>query len=64
MFETGGGVRRQNRDIFSIFFNIKERCVFSLESLDDAILMSTYNILFSTYKRKSALIIPSFFPRD
>ena len=42
-------------DIFFIFFN-KKVCLFSLESPhrgDEAILMSTYNIPFLTYKRKS-----------
>ena len=34
MFETGvvGQVRRHNKDIFSIFFNMKVCCIFLLES--------------------------------
>ena len=58
MFETGvvranewsskHQVRRLNRDIFSILFNMKICCVFSLESrLMEAILMSTHNKPFS-----------------
>ena len=38
-------------DIFSIFSNLKVSCVFSLESLIEAILMSTHNIPFSIQKK-------------
>ena len=47
-----------NRYIFSIFFNIKVCCVFSLE----AILMSTHNtcMFFYIKQNKNALNYPNF----
>ena len=60
--------RRQNRDIFLIFFNIKVCCVVLLESphRGDSNEYTQYtvfniynNIPFSIYKRKSAKIIPN-----
>ena len=59
-----------NRNIFSIFINIKVYCVFSLESphRGDSNVYTQYNIFFK-YKRKSPQIILNlqlwdFFPRD
>ena len=39
----------QNRDIFSIVFNMKVYCVFSLESPHQGDSMSTHNIPFTVF---------------
>ena len=63
-------IRRHNRAIFSIFFNMKVCCVFSLESPhDEAILMRTQNIPFSIKKKENApklsqICSHQIFPRD
>ena len=79
MFETGVvraiegllqcQVRWHNRDSLSIFFNMKVYCVISLESPNEAILMSTHNIPFLNIKKKIILNYPKsatmgFVPRD
>ena len=46
------GVRRQNRDIFSIFFNMKVYCVFSLESPDRGDCIEYTKYIFLTNKKK------------
>ena len=56
-------------EIFSIFLNMKVCCVFSLNRLIEAILMSTHNILFSIYKMKITLnylkpVVLGFVERD
>ena len=71
VFETGvvrasegllmSQVRRHNRDILSIFFNMKVYCVFSLES--------PHRLFFSILKRKKIMNYPTsatmeFVPRD
>ena len=48
-----------NRDIFSIFLTRKYVVCFHKNRLIEAILMSTHNIPFSIYTRKSVLIIPN-----
>ena len=40
-------VRRHKRNMFSIFFNMKVCCMFSIKSSIEAILKSTHNIPFS-----------------
>ena len=59
-------VRRYNRDVFSIFFNIKVCCVFSLESphRGDSNEYTQYTI--SQYKKEHHLqsATTEFVPRD
>ena len=57
-------------DVVSISFNMKVRCVFSLDHLIEAILMSTHNIPFLVYICKKCTLNYSksaamgVFPRD
>ena len=56
-------VRRHNKDILSIFFNKNIYCVFLLDRLINAILISTHNIPFSKQKiKKITLNYPKFPP--
>ena len=62
-------VRRQNRDIFTIFFNMKVYCVFSLESphqgdSNEYTQYSIFNIKKEITQNYSEFAAVRFFPRD
>ena len=62
-------VRRHNKDIFSIFFNIEVCCVFSLESPHRGNSNKNTQYTIFSIKKKIILNYPKsvpmgFFPRD
>ena len=65
MFETGvveaneSQVRRHIRDVFSIFFNVKVCCVFSIESPHRGDSNENTQYIIFNIKIKSHLIIPN-----
>ena len=62
-------VRRHNRDIFSVFFNMKVCCMFSLESPHRGDSNEYTQYTYFNIKKKIALSFPKslamgFFPKD